>query len=71
MICFGSARSAESAVVSKESRSCGALPLNGRSDTKLYFTDPSRALMRFPSSIDSVAGIGIAAVDIAVIVGRP
>ena len=35
-------------------------PRTGRSETKRYFTAPSCALMRLPSSIDRVAGIGIA-----------
>ena len=57
---LGSLRSAVSACCSKSSSGCRSRPLNGKSETNRYLTAPSWALMRLPSSIDRVAGIGMA-----------
>ncbi len=56
----GLSRSSLSARCSNGSSACGARPRKGRSETKRYLTAPSCALIRSPSSIESVAGIGIA-----------
>ena len=56
---FGSARSATIAPVSKASRLWFSRPLNGRSETKRYLTASLREVISLPSSIDSVAGIGM------------